>query len=82
MGRGWERARGGRGGFWRWGGNGKEPRVVVKAMGEEQWEAVGETLGAEVAMGGTPNDGGGGEGGEHSLSTGEGNGRDLWAYKG
>ena len=37
---------GGRGGgFWRWGGNGKEPRVVVKAMGEEQWEAVGRNPG-------------------------------------
>ena len=22
------------GGLWRWGGNGKDPRVLVKAMGE------------------------------------------------
>ena len=35
--------------------------MVVKAMGEEQWEAVGETLGAEGVMGGTPNNGGGEE---------------------
>ena len=32
------------GGFWRWGGNGKDPRVVVEPMGEttrecgRQWE--------------------------------------------
>ena len=86
-GRGWGVLLGKGGGFWRWGGNGKDPRVVVEPMGEttrecgRQWEKAWGLRGGwerPPTMGGGGGGGGGGArgGGGGSTERWEGNGRD------